>query len=101
MRCALHPQVCGLPAEFKRVCHPAAVLHPAAGHPVRQDTHRAGRAGEPGGQRVCPGLHHQNQTRGMIAVWDVCPGAVRGAMGGARIWNEEKRVSPLLLRSAV
>lgn len=105
--CALYPQVCGLPAEFKRVCHPAALLHPAAGHPVRQDTHCAGRAGEPGGQRVCPGLHHQNQTRGAFAVclgcwsWGPLWGGGWGGVRGTWIWNEEKWVSALLLRSVV
>lgn len=36
-----------------------------------------------------------------LSVWDVCPGALCGATGGARVWNEEKWVLPLLLRSVV
>lgn len=30
----LNPQVCGVPAELKGICHLAAVLHAAVGHPV-------------------------------------------------------------------
>nr|BAG56825.1 unnamed protein product [Homo sapiens] len=57
-------QVCGLPAEFKRICHFAAIFHVAVGYPVRQDTHSPGCTGELGGKRICPRLYHKNQTRG-------------------------------------
>lgn len=62
--CPVHPQVGGLPAEFQGVRHAAALLHAAAGHPVRQDPHGAGRTREPGGPGVRAGLHHEDQAGG-------------------------------------